>query len=108
MKVSPSKGIIRFNRRGKLNPRFIGPFEILDRIGKVAYRLALPPKLANVHNVFHVSMLRKYQPDPSHIIHYEPLELREDLSYVETPIRIMDKKEKTLRNKSISLVKVLW
>ncbi|GKV29038.1 hypothetical protein SLEP1_g38011 [Rubroshorea leprosula] len=75
---------------------------------EVAYRIALPPELSNVHNVFHVSVLRKYEPDPSHVINYEPLELKEDLSYTKQPIQILDRKEKVLRNKTVSLVKVLW
>ena len=72
-----------------LNTKFIGPFEILERIGVVAYRLALPPTLAVVHNVFHVSMLRKYTPDPTHIIEYEMLPLQEDLSYEEALVQIL-------------------
>ena len=100
--------MLRFGKKGKLNPRFIGPYEILDRIGEVAYRLALPPSLSGVHNVFYVLMLRKYVPDPSHILQHEPLQIDEDLSYKERPVQILDRKVKDLRNKSISLVKVLW
>ncbi|GAV77734.1 Chromo domain-containing protein [Cephalotus follicularis] len=99
---------MRFGKKGKLTPRFIGPFEILERVGAVAYRLALPPSLADVHNVFHVSMLRKYHPDPSHVLQWEPLELRTDLSFEEIPIRILDRRIKQLRSKTIPLVKVLW
>ena len=76
--------------------RHVGPFEILDRIGEVAYRLALPPSLAGVHNVFHVSMLRKYVPDPSHIIELAPLWIKEDLTYEERPVRIVDRKDQVL------------
>lgn len=86
----------------------MGPFEILERVGTLAYRLALPPQLASVHNVFHVSMLRKYVPDPHHVIDFQPLELREDLTYEEIPSCILDRKEKVLRNRVISYVKVLW
>ena len=68
-KISPSRGLMHFGHSGKLSPRFIGPFEILDCIGVVAYRLALPPRLANVHNVFHIFMLRKYKPNPSHVLY---------------------------------------
>ncbi|XP_073133323.1 uncharacterized protein [Henckelia pumila] len=75
LKVSPMKGVMRFGRRGKLNPRYIGPFEILERIGTLSYRLALPPSLAKVHNVFHVSMLRRYVSNPSHVLDFEPLQL---------------------------------
>ncbi|GAV70821.1 Chromo domain-containing protein [Cephalotus follicularis] len=99
---------MRFGKKGKLTPRFIGPFEILERVGAVAYRLALPPSLADVHNVFHVSMLRKYHPNPSHILQWEPLELRTDLSFEEIPIHILDGRIKHLRSKTIPLVKVLW
>ncbi|KAL5553315.1 hypothetical protein UlMin_040716 [Ulmus minor] len=108
LKVAPFKGVIRFGKRGKLNPRYVGPYEILERVGKVAYRLALPPNLASVHNVFHVSMLKKYVPDASHILEQEPIELHEDLTYEEKPVQILDRKTKTLRNKEIPLVKVLW
>ncbi|KAL4196311.1 hypothetical protein AMTRI_Chr04g182510 [Amborella trichopoda] len=92
LKISPIKGIMRFGKKGKLSPRYIGPFEILERIGGVAYRLALPPELANVHNVFHVSSLRKYQPDPSHILKYEPLPIRKDISFIEQPILILNRR----------------
>ncbi|KAL5573266.1 hypothetical protein UlMin_022863 [Ulmus minor] len=108
LKVAPMKGVMRFGKKGKLSPRYIGPFEILERIGKVAYRLALPPELLSVHNVFHVSMLRKYISDPSHILEHEPIKVHEDLSYEEQPVQILDRKDKTLRNKVIPLVKVLW
>ncbi|KAA0032780.1 pol protein [Cucumis melo var. makuwa] len=108
LKVAPMRGVLRFERRGKLSPRFVGPFEILERIGPVAYRLALPPSLSTVHDVFHVSMLRKYVPDPSHVVDYEPLEIDENLSYTEQPGEVLAREVKTLRNKEIPLVKVLW
>nr|XP_048329345.1 uncharacterized protein LOC125422322 [Ziziphus jujuba var. spinosa] len=108
LKLSPWKGVVRFGRRGKLSPRYIGPYEITERIGPVAYRLALPEELARVHNVFHVSMLRKYIADPSHVLETPNIELREDLSYVEQPVQILDREERVLRNKTIPLVKVLW
>ncbi|KAL0539383.1 hypothetical protein IC582_023595 [Cucumis melo] len=108
LKVAPMRGVLRFARRGKLSPRFVGPFEILERIGPVAYRLALPPSLSTVHDVFHVSMLRKYVSDPSHVVDYEPLEIDENLSYVEQPVEVLAREVKTLRNKQIPLVKVLW
>ena len=99
---------MRFGKKGKLSPRFVGPFEILERVGNVAYRLALPPSLSGVHNVFHVSMLRKYISNPSHILSNEPLELSQDLSYEERPVQILDRRVKELRNKKIQLIKVLW
>ncbi|KAL4016984.1 hypothetical protein IC575_024655 [Cucumis melo] len=108
LKVAPMRGVLRFERRGKLSPRFVGPFEILERIGPVAYRLALPLSLSTVHDVFHVSMLRKYVPDPSHVVDYEPLEIDENLSYTEQPVEVLAREVKTLRNKEIPLVKVLW
>ena len=108
MKVSPCKGIFRFSKKGKLSPRYIGPFEILDRVGVAAYRLKLPTNLSRLHNVFHVSMLRKYISDPSHVLSVEPVDLREDLSYSEEPIQILDRKDQVLRTKVIPLVKVLW
>ncbi|GAV75513.1 hypothetical protein CFOL_v3_18992 [Cephalotus follicularis] len=99
---------MRFGKKEKLAPRFIGPFEILERVGAVAYKLALPPSLSDVHNVFLVSMLRKYHPHPSHVLQCEQLELRIDMSFEETPIRILDRKVKQLRSKTIPMVKVLW
>ncbi|KAL4039223.1 hypothetical protein IC575_002872 [Cucumis melo] len=108
LKVAPMRGVLRFERRRKLSPRFVGPFEILERIGPVAYRLALPPSLSTVHDVFHVSMLRKYVPDASNVVDYEPLEIDENLSYTEQPVEVLAREVKTLRNKEIPLVKVLW
>ena len=102
------EGGVRFGKRGKLNPRYIGPFEIGERIGPMAYRLDLPEELSRVHNVFHISMLRKYVPDPSHVLEAPEIELRDDLSYEEQPVQILGREEKELRNKAISLVKVLW
>ncbi|GMP73098.1 hypothetical protein CsSME_00030948 [Camellia sinensis var. sinensis] len=83
-------------------------FEILERIGEVAYRLALPPQLSGVHDVFHVSMLRKYEPDPSHVLDWSDLEVDEDASYEERPVRVLDRRDQVLRGKTIPLVKVLW
>ncbi|WOH04017.1 hypothetical protein DCAR_0623422 [Daucus carota subsp. sativus] len=91
-----------------LSPRYVGPFEILRRVGKVAYELALPPQMEHIHNVFHESMLKKYNPDSRHVIEYEPIELEADLSYVERPVEILDRREKVLRNKVVNLVRVLW
>nr|CAD1827470.1 unnamed protein product [Ananas comosus var. bracteatus] len=107
-KVSPTKGVRRFGIRGKLSPRFIGPYEVLERIGPVAYRLALPPNLSGVHNVFHVSTLRKYVFDPTHILESTPVDLRENLSFEEHPVRILAREVKRLRNREIPYVKILW
>ena len=108
LKVSPWKGVLRFGRRGKLRPRYIGPYEVIARVGPVAYRLDLPQKLSKVHNVFHVSMLRKYISDPSHVLRDQPVELKDNLTYKEQPMQIVDRREQILRNKVIPLVKVLW
>ena len=81
LRISPTKGVIRFGTRGKLSPRYIGPFAILDRVGDVAYRLALPPSLEGVHNVFYISQLRKYVKDENHILDHSEQELQPDLSY---------------------------
>ncbi|XP_077246041.1 uncharacterized protein LOC143885883 [Tasmannia lanceolata] len=101
-------GVMRFGVRGKLSPRFVGPYEILEKIEKVAYRLALRPSLCGVHNVFHVSMLRKYISDLNHVIELEPLNLREDLLFEEQPVRIVDRKDQVLRRRTIPYVKVQW
>ena len=108
LRISPTKRVMRFGFQGKLSPRFVGPFEVLERMGKVAYRLTLPPSLLGVYNVFHVSMLRKYIPDPSHVVDYEPLKLRDDLTYEEQPVKIVDKKEQELKRRTIHYVKVQW
>jgi len=108
LKLSPRKGFYRIGKGGKLNPRYIGPYEIIERVGEVAYRLDLPPNLTGIHNVFHVSQLRKYHPDESHVITTEELPLEPNLTYMESPIQILDYKIKELRNKRIPMVKVLW
>ncbi|KAJ8767334.1 hypothetical protein K2173_017378 [Erythroxylum novogranatense] len=100
--------VMRFGKKGKLSPRYVGPYEVLERIGPLAYRLALPPELSQIHDVFHVSMLRRYRSDPSHIIQTSEVQLSDDLSYEEMPVTILDSKDKILRNKTIKLVKVLW
>ncbi|XP_073153872.1 uncharacterized protein [Henckelia pumila] len=99
---------MRFGKRGKLSPRYIGPFEILEKVGARAYRVALPPNLEGVHNVFHISMLRKYLANPSHVIRHEPVEWTSDLSYEEMPVQILDRQVRRLRNRDILMVKVLW
>jgi len=108
LKVSPLKGSLRFGKKGKLTPRYIGPFEILQRIGPVAYLLDLPPTLQGIHDVFYVSNLRRYVSDPAHVISHEPLQLKKNLSYIEEPIRILERMDHTLRNKTIPFVKVIW
>jgi len=98
LKVSPLKGSLRFGQKGKLTPRYIGPFEILQKIGPMAYRLALPPTLQGINDAFHISQLRRYIPNPKHVISYKPLQLKENLTYVEEPIQIIDRRDRVLRN----------
>ena len=108
LRVSPWKRVRRFGKKGKLSPRFVGQFEILERIGQVAYRFALPSALSVVHNVFHILVLRKYVSDVTHVLSYEDLELEADLFYEEQAVQILDRRDKVLRNKTIPLVKGLW
>ncbi|GJU62019.1 putative nucleotidyltransferase, ribonuclease H [Tanacetum coccineum] len=108
LKVSPTRGVRRFGIKGKLSPRFIGPFEILERVGEVSYRLALPPQLSHVHNVFHVSLLRGYKYHHLHVVSYPFGQIREDLSYTEEPESILDRQVRVMRNKTIPFVKILW
>ena len=104
----PKRGVVRFGKRGKLSPRFIGPFEILERVGTVAYRLALPPSMSGVHEVFHVSMLRKYTPDPAHVVDWGQIEVDTDGTFEEGPVCILDSRDQVLRRKTVRLVRVLW
>ncbi|XP_057949230.1 uncharacterized protein LOC131144542 [Malania oleifera] len=99
---------MRFGKKRKISPRYIEPFEILEMVGPVAYRVALLPTLSRVHDVFHISVLRKYVPDPSHVLSYEPLEISDALAYEEVPVQILDQKVQQLRTKEISLLKILW
>ena len=108
LKVSPWSKVLRFGKKGKLSPRFIVPYEVLERIGQVAYRLALPPELAKLHDAFHVSMLQKYRSDESHILPMQEIQVQEDLSYDEKPKTILAQEVKQLQNKQVPLVKVLW
>ncbi|XP_052114250.1 uncharacterized protein LOC127745512 [Arachis duranensis] len=99
LKVTPATGVGRVIKAKKLNPRYIGPLQILERIGLVAYRMALPPHLSNLHDVFHVSQLQKYTPDASHVVEPELVQLREDLTLLMAPVRINDTSIKRLRGK---------
>ncbi|XP_027362443.1 uncharacterized protein LOC113870045 [Abrus precatorius] len=108
LKVSPVTGVGRALKSKKLSPKFIGPFEVLSKIGPVAYEIALAPNLSNLHPVFHVSQLRMYIPDPTHVIELDPVQVRENLSYDVQPVKIVDCRVKKLRGKEISLVKVIW
>ncbi|XP_070036760.1 uncharacterized protein [Nicotiana tomentosiformis] len=108
LKVSPMKGIMQFERKGKLSLRYVGPYKIIHRICQVAYKLELPPEMSLVHPVFHVSMLKKVVGDPSAIVSVETIEVNEELLYDEIPIAILDMQVRKLRNKEFTFVKVLW
>ena len=104
----PKRGVIRFGKRRKLSPRFIRPFKILERVGTVAYQLALQPNLSGVHEVFHVSMLQKYTLDPTHVVDWGEIDVDIDGTFEMVPMRIMDSRDQVLRRKTVRLVKVLW
>ncbi|GKA46938.1 hypothetical protein Tco_0739821 [Tanacetum coccineum] len=108
LKVSPWKGVIRFGKRGKLNPRYIGPFKIFDRVDPVAYKLELPKELSNVHNTIYVSNLKKCLFEESLIILIKELRLDDKLNFVEEPIEIIDHEVKKLKQTRIPIVKVRW
>ncbi|KAA0040217.1 pol protein [Cucumis melo var. makuwa] len=107
LKVTPMKGVLRFEKKGKLSPCFVESFKILERIGSVACRLALPPSFSTVYDVFHVSMLRKYVANLTHVVDFEPLQINENMSFEEQPVEILAREVKMLRNRRIVLVKVL-
>ena len=100
--------MVKFGKRGKLSPRFIRPFEILERVGVIAYQLALPPSMSGVHEVFHVSMLRKYTPDPAHVVDWGDITVDTDGTFEEGPFRIMDRRDQVLQRKTMRLMRVLW
>ncbi|XP_027941155.1 uncharacterized protein LOC114194953 [Vigna unguiculata] len=104
----PTTGIGRALKSRKLTPRFIDPYQITRRIGPAAYEIPLPPQLANLHNVFHVSQLRKYIVDPTHVLEEDDVQVREDMTIGVGPVRILDSQVKQLRGKEIRTMKVLW
>ena len=106
LKVMPKRGVVWIGKWGKLSPRYIGPFEILERVGIIAYRLALLPSLSGVHAVFHIFMLRKYTPDLTHVVDWAEF-VDVDGTLEERLIRIMDSQDQVLRRKTVRLVKVL-
>jgi hypothetical protein len=108
LRVSPTKGVVRFGVSGKLSPRYIGLFSILAQVGSLAYRLQLLDSMARVHTVFHVSMLRKFLRDPDHQIELEPIVVHQDLTLECRPVRILESSEHVLRRRSIKYVRVLW
>ena len=108
LKVMPKRGVVRFDKQGKLSLRLFGPFEILERVGTVAYRLTLSPSISGVHEVFHVSMLRKYTLDPAHVVDWGEIEVDTDGTFEEGPVCIMDSRDQVFRRKTVRLVRVLW
>ncbi|GKG33423.1 hypothetical protein Tco_0433582, partial [Tanacetum coccineum] len=106
--VSQWKGVIRFDKRGKLNPRYIGPFKVLAKVGMVAYRLELPDQLSRVHNTFHVSNLKKCYADEPLAISLDEIQIDDKLNFIEEPIEIMDREVKKLKKIRIPIVKVRW
>ena len=104
----PKRGVVRFGKHEKPSPRFIGPFEILERIGTVAYRLALPPSMSGVHEAFHISMLREYTPDPAHVVDWGQIEVDTDGTFEEGPWCIVCSHDQVLRHKTVRPVRVLW
>ena len=99
LKVSPWKKVMRFGKKDKLSPRFIGSYEVIEKVGPVAYKLALPPELEKIHNFFNVSMLRRYRSGLTHVVSSEVIERRPDLTYEEEPVEILAQEVKELRNK---------
>lgn len=107
LKVSPTKGVIRFGEKEKLSAKYIGPYEIFQRIGKVAYKLALPMEFEKMHEVFHISQLQRYIPDERHVLEPERIQIDSSLTYEEKPVNILDKKVCSTRNKDVNIVKVI-
>ena len=106
--MNPKRGVVRFGKSGKLSPRFIGTFEILERMGTVAYRLTISPSMSGVHEMFYVSILRKYTPDLAHVVDWGQIEIDTDETFEEGPVYIVDSRDRVLRRKTVRLVRVLW
>ncbi|GJR00664.1 hypothetical protein Tco_0523648 [Tanacetum coccineum] len=108
LKVSPWKGVVRFGKGRKLNPRYVGPFKVLEKVGSVAYKLELPEELSTVHNTFHVSNLKKCYADEPLAVPLDELHFDDKLQFVEEPVEIMDREIKQLRRSRVPIVKVRW
>ncbi|GJY01016.1 putative reverse transcriptase domain-containing protein [Tanacetum coccineum] len=108
LKVSPLKGVVRFGKRGKLNPRYVGPFKVIEKVGDIAYKLELPEELSRVHNTFHVSNLKKYYGDEPLAVSLDGLHVDDKLQFVKEPVEIMDHEVKRLRKSRVPIVKVRW
>ncbi|WVZ63850.1 hypothetical protein U9M48_013448, partial [Paspalum notatum var. saurae] len=108
LRVSPMKEVHRFGGKGKLAPRYVGPFQIIERCGPVAYRLELPPHLAAVHDVFHISQLKKCLREPEEMVDMSQIQIEPDLAYEEKPIKILDQKQRSTRRRTINFYKVQW
>jgi hypothetical protein len=108
LRVSPTRGVVRFGVSGKLSPRYIGPFSILASVGSLAYRLQFPESMARVHPVFHFSMFRKYLRNPDHQIELQPIVVQKDLTLECRPVHILESSESVMRRRTIKYVKVLW
>ncbi|XP_040872082.1 uncharacterized protein [Glycine max] len=108
LKVSLVIGVGRALKSRKLTPKYLGPYQILKKVGPAAYQIALPPSLSNLHPVFHVSQLRRYNPDPSHVLALDEVQVKDNLTYKAQPQKITDRRMKSLRGKEIALVKVQW
>ncbi|GKC03901.1 hypothetical protein Tco_0995511, partial [Tanacetum coccineum] len=108
LKFLPWKGVIRFGKQGKLNPRYVGPFKVLEKVGEVAYKLELPKELSRVHNTFHVSSLKKCHADEPLTVPLDELHFDDKLQFVEEPVEIIDREVKRLKQSRIPLVKVRW
>jgi hypothetical protein len=108
LRVSPTRGVQQFGMKGKLAPRYVGPFEIIEACGPIAYRLQLPPQLAAIHNIFHLSQLKKCIKIPTKVINFQTIKIESDLSYTEHPIKILDTKERSTRRETVRMFKIKW